>query len=209
MNASCASSTNCGWVGNQCWSNTACNAIGIAWSYDGSTWASAEHLVVQHDPQAQCGLVRTPLGLVPEPEKCKGCYSVIFTGWGAPAADRTDVAASARANASDGLAARGHALRHCPSGDRRCQVYQGYKPVCAALIRNTREAAAAEAAHAEKNDDVDDDATSRAHPRNKNRKPAPLLPSWPATYPPRPSLLLRCSLCRSDDPEAALRAGTT
>ena len=106
------------WVGNQCWSNTACSAIGIAWSADGSTWASAEHLVVQHDPRAQCGLVspmlssgrerslgsgrelsvgpqiRTPLGIVPEPAKCKGCYSVIFTGWGAPEADHTDVDAS-------------------------------------------------------------------------------------------------------------------
>ena len=34
----------CGWVGGQCWSNTACNAIGIAWSIDGSVWEEAEHV---------------------------------------------------------------------------------------------------------------------------------------------------------------------
>jgi hypothetical protein len=37
----------------------------------------------------------------------------------------------------------GHALPRgrCPDGDERCAVYQGFKPVCAALIRNTRESA--------------------------------------------------------------------
>ena len=27
-----------------------------------------------------CGNIRTPLGLAPEPERCKGCYSVLWTG---------------------------------------------------------------------------------------------------------------------------------
>ena len=36
---------------------------------------------MQADPARQCGLIRTPLGLVPEPETCKGCYSVLYTGW--------------------------------------------------------------------------------------------------------------------------------
>ena len=37
----------CGWVGGQCWSSTACNAIGVAWSADGATWEHAEHVVVR------------------------------------------------------------------------------------------------------------------------------------------------------------------
>ena len=36
--------SGCGWVGGQCWSNSACNAIGIAWSSDGSVWEEAEHV---------------------------------------------------------------------------------------------------------------------------------------------------------------------
>ena len=34
----------CGWVGGQCWSNTACSAIGIAWSSNGDVWEEAEHV---------------------------------------------------------------------------------------------------------------------------------------------------------------------
>jgi hypothetical protein len=133
MNSTCRDDPNCSWVGGQCWSGTACNAIGLAWSSNGSNWEHAEHLVVQSDPAHQCGLIRTPLGLVSEHQQCAGCYSVIYTGWGA---------SNTATNASSLL--RGHALPrgHCPVGDERCAVYQGFKPVCAALIRNTREAAA-------------------------------------------------------------------
>ena len=140
MNATCRDDPECGWVGGQCWSNTACNAIGVGWSKDGSVWEEAEHVVVQTDPESQCGLVRTPLGIVPEPETCAGCYSVLFTGWGAAAANGTIAAGQGSA---DGRAEmRGHALPrgHCAPGDERCEVYQGFKPVCAALIRNRREA---------------------------------------------------------------------
>lgn len=163
---------DCGWVGGQCWSNTNCNAIGVGWSSDGSVWEEAEHVralsnfsmlkltllwlnilrffmeqvVVQTDPASQCGLVRTPLGIVPEPELCAGCYSVLFTGWGAP---NTTTVISPSSNLQAGAAearaeVRGHALPrgHCKRGDERCEVYQGYKPVCAALIRDRRAAAA-------------------------------------------------------------------
>ena len=55
MNATCRDEAGCGWVGGQCWSNTACNAIGVGWSRDGSVWEEAEHVVVQLDPASQCG----------------------------------------------------------------------------------------------------------------------------------------------------------
>lgn len=143
----CRDDPQCDWVGGQCWSGTACNAIGLGWSADGSNWEHSQHLVVQENPTRQCGLIRTPLGLVPEPKLCAGCYSVIYTGWGSsssknsggPAtADRLPVGTSSRLG--------GHALPrgHCPAGDARCAVYQGFKPVCAALIRNMREAMEAE-----------------------------------------------------------------
>eukprot|EP01052_Picozoa_sp_SAG31_P010270 SAG31_NODE_558_length_14153_cov_9.068094_3_plen_278_part_00 len=143
MNSTCREDPQCSWIGGQCWSGSACNAIGLSWSADGSTWEHAEHLVVQSDPTRQCGLIRTPLGLVPEPQQCAGCYSVIYTGWGP-----TTTAPSPETYISDPqIKSRlsGHALPrgHCPAGNKRCAVYQGFKPVCAALIRNMREAAAA------------------------------------------------------------------
>ena len=94
------------------------------------------------------------MGIVPEPQKCAGCYSVLFTGWGAAPSDAAAMSPAARAAHSAGntsarrAEARGHALPRgrCPPGDERCEVYQGFKPACAALIRNKREAAAARSA---------------------------------------------------------------
>ena len=147
MNATCRNDPACGWVGGQCWSGTSCNAIGLGWSEDGSNWENVEHVVVQVDPANQCGLIRTPLGIVPEPHLCAGCYSVIYTGWGRSAAateeaNATSSTAAPHHRLMNGSSSRlgGHALPrgHCPPGDARCAVYQGFKPVCAALIRDTR-----------------------------------------------------------------------
>jgi hypothetical protein len=57
-----------------------CNRIGIGFSADGVTWKYSSLVAVQTEATHPCGQVRTPLGLVPEPERCKGCYSVLFTG---------------------------------------------------------------------------------------------------------------------------------
>jgi hypothetical protein len=37
--------------------------------------------------------VRTPQGLVAEPEKCKGCYSMLYTGHGASGEATADAGA--------------------------------------------------------------------------------------------------------------------
>ena len=148
MNASCRESPACGWVGEQCWSTDSCNAIGLAWSEDGEHWVEAEHVVIQYDHQ--CGLVRTPIGLVPEPDMGKGYYSVLYTGWLAP-----DSAAAADDNGDDDAAVpkinmeapgvsrlQDHAKvrTQCSTDDERCQTYMGFKPLCSAIIRNNREA---------------------------------------------------------------------
>jgi len=44
------------------------------------TWDYSSLLTVQLDGHHPCGAIRTPLGLVPEPERCRGCYSVLWTG---------------------------------------------------------------------------------------------------------------------------------
>jgi hypothetical protein len=68
-----------------CKSKTQCDQIMIAWSPDGITWtANATALLrVQTDGHHPCGQIRTPLGLVAEPEICAGCYSVLWTGYSA------------------------------------------------------------------------------------------------------------------------------
>ena len=38
-------------------------------------------LRVQTDGHHPCGQIRTPLGLVEESKLCKGCYSVLWTGY--------------------------------------------------------------------------------------------------------------------------------
>eukprot|EP01052_Picozoa_sp_SAG31_P019021 SAG31_NODE_1370_length_8610_cov_2.897192_8_plen_377_part_00 len=65
-----------------CKSKTQCDAIGVAWSLDGLTWtANATTVLRVQTNQHPCGQIRTPLGLVPEPELCSGCYSVLWTGY--------------------------------------------------------------------------------------------------------------------------------
>lgn len=66
-----------------CKSKTQCDQIGIAWSRDGLTWSANRTtlLKVQTGGHHPCGQIRTPLGLVAEPEHCDGCYSVLWTGF--------------------------------------------------------------------------------------------------------------------------------
>lgn len=54
--------------------------IGTAFSADGVTWQHSALLTVQTGGNHPCGHIRTPLGLVPEPDRCSGCYSVLWTG---------------------------------------------------------------------------------------------------------------------------------
>ena len=54
--------------------------IGLGFSADGVTWQYSALLAVQTEGSRPCGSIRTPLGLVPEPDRCKGCYSVLWTG---------------------------------------------------------------------------------------------------------------------------------
>eukprot|EP01044_Picomonas_judraskeda_P007765 COSAG03_NODE_852_length_5626_cov_3.831011_4_plen_72_part_00 len=44
------------------------------------TWDYSALLAVQVNGHHPCGAIRTPLGLAPEPERCRGCYSVLWTG---------------------------------------------------------------------------------------------------------------------------------
>ena len=66
-----------------CTSKTGCNKVGLAWSADGTTWTenATALLTVQLDGAHPCGQIRTPLGLVSEPDRCAGCYSVLWTGY--------------------------------------------------------------------------------------------------------------------------------
>ena len=134
-------------MAGQCWNNRYCNSIGIAWSDDGISWVNATHLSVQtpSTADAQCGLIRTPIGIVPEPKQCAGCYSVLWTGWRAPTAsldpahNLTVPPGHLRPPAASRL---GHAVTKddCPADNAHCQTYQGFKPICAALIRDNEEA---------------------------------------------------------------------
>jgi hypothetical protein len=56
------------------------DVIGLSFSADGFTWQYSQILAVQTHTRSPCGNIRTPLGLVPEPSRCKGCYSVLWTG---------------------------------------------------------------------------------------------------------------------------------
>jgi hypothetical protein len=96
-------------AGGLCTDKTRCDAIGIAWSADGTTWTedASTTLRVQLGDNHPCGQIRTALGLVPEPQLCRGCYSVMWTGF---------------SNQSSSMA-------HSP----------GYEPVCQAVIQNTNE----------------------------------------------------------------------
>jgi hypothetical protein len=63
-----------------CSSRTSCNRIGIAFSVDGVSWRYSAMVPVQTASTHPCGQIRTPLGMAPEPERCHGCYSVLWTG---------------------------------------------------------------------------------------------------------------------------------
>ena len=63
-----------------CSSKTGCDSIGIAWSSDGLYWDDSTLLAVQTDGNHPCGQIRTPLGIAAEPERCRGCYSVLWNG---------------------------------------------------------------------------------------------------------------------------------
>ena len=56
------------------------DVVGISVSADGVHFGKAQYLRL-NATAAGCGSpVRTPQGLVPEPERCAGCYSMLYTG---------------------------------------------------------------------------------------------------------------------------------
>ena len=63
-----------------CSNKNGCDSIGIAWSSDGLYWDDSTLLAVQTGGNHPCGQIRTPLGLAAEPERCRGCYSVLWNG---------------------------------------------------------------------------------------------------------------------------------
>ncbi len=58
------------------------DAIGFSWSKDGLDWSAGQTLVVQPSKGQWAPEVRTPLGLVPEPD---GTFTVFYTGFEQPA----------------------------------------------------------------------------------------------------------------------------
>ena len=59
------------------------DVVGISTSADGIHFSKAQYVHLNATASG-CGKpVRTPQGLVPEPTKCKGCYSMLYTGHGA------------------------------------------------------------------------------------------------------------------------------
>ena len=54
--------------------------VGITQSADGIHWSPAQYLPLNASTSGCGGPVRTPQGLVAEPSKCKGCYSMLYTG---------------------------------------------------------------------------------------------------------------------------------
>ena len=59
------------------------DVVGISVSADGIHFGKAQYVHL-NATKSGCGSpVRTPQGLIPEPMKCKGCYSMMYTGHGA------------------------------------------------------------------------------------------------------------------------------
>jgi len=54
------------------------DVVGITESADGVHWSPAQYVSLNASACA-AGVVRTPQGLVAEPDKCKGCYSMLYT----------------------------------------------------------------------------------------------------------------------------------
>jgi hypothetical protein len=70
------------------------DAIGFTWSKDGVEWSPGQTVVIQPATGKWSPEVRTPLGLVPEPD---GTYTVFYTGF-EQAADWTKLMAATPAN---------------------------------------------------------------------------------------------------------------
>lgn len=56
--------------------------VGISQSFDGVHWSPAQYVGLNASASDCGGPVRTPQGLAPEPEKCAGCDSMLYTGVG-------------------------------------------------------------------------------------------------------------------------------
>jgi len=54
-------------------------SAGITVSSDGIHWSKAQYVHL-NATKSGCGAVRTPQGLVSEPKRCPGCYSMLYTG---------------------------------------------------------------------------------------------------------------------------------
>jgi hypothetical protein len=54
--------------------------VGISQSADGVHWSAAQYVSLNASASGCGGTVRTPQGLVAEPQRCKGCYSMLYTG---------------------------------------------------------------------------------------------------------------------------------
>lgn len=58
------------------------DVVGMSFSADGIHFGKAQYVKLNATTSGCGSPVRTPQGLVPEPEKCKGCYSMLYTGHG-------------------------------------------------------------------------------------------------------------------------------
>ena len=56
------------------------DVVGISVSTDGVHFGKAQYVKLNATGSGCGAPVRTPQGLVPEPDKCKGCYSMLYTG---------------------------------------------------------------------------------------------------------------------------------
>eukprot|EP01043_Picozoa_sp_COSAG02_P054268 COSAG02_NODE_6120_length_3785_cov_2.818231_2_plen_327_part_00 len=58
------------------------DVVGISVSADGVHFGPAQYVHLNASASGCGSPVRTPQGLIPEPDKCKGCYSMMYTGHG-------------------------------------------------------------------------------------------------------------------------------
>jgi hypothetical protein len=58
------------------------DVVGISVSTDGTHFGPAQYVHLNASASGCGSPVRTPQGLIPEPDKCKGCYSMMYTGHG-------------------------------------------------------------------------------------------------------------------------------
>lgn len=69
------------------------DVVGISTSSDGVHFSEAQYVHLNASASGCGHPVRTPQGLVAEPEKCKGCYSMLYTGHGASGEATADAGA--------------------------------------------------------------------------------------------------------------------